>query len=278
MSELRNQQIRFQGGTAVITGAASGIGTGLARKAAQLGMNLVLADIDAGQLEAFASTLEANVVSVPTDVCDPAALEVLAERAWEAFGGVDLLFNNAGIMATGFSWQIEPARFERSFAVNVSGVLNGIRAFVPRMLAAGKPAHIVNTASVGGFLPSPLMAPYSASKFAVVALTESLHYELQLLKAPIRVSLLAPGPVKSAIFSDPFGDAGDNPMVQQFVATLRDMLEQHGITPDEFAERTFAGIREGKYWLLTHPEVLDAPLKQRTETILARRNPVLPSY
>lgn len=273
-----NEQIRLQGGTAVITGAASGIGTGLARKASQLGMNLVLADIDAGQLEAFAATLEANVVSVPTDVCDPAALEALAEHAWEAFGGVDLLFNNAGIMATGFSWQIEPARFERSFAVNVNGVLNGIRAFVPRMLAAGKPAHIVNTASVGGFLPSPLMAPYSASKFAVVALTESLHYELQLLKAPIRVSLLAPGPVKSAIFSDPFGDAGDNPMVQQFVATLRDMLEQHGITPDEFAERTFAGIREGKYWLLTHPEVLDAPLKQRTESILARRNPVLPSY
>jgi NAD(P)-dependent dehydrogenase (short-subunit alcohol dehydrogenase family) len=273
-----NEQIRFHGGTAVITGAASGIGAGLARKAAQLGINLVLADLNAGQLDAFAATLETNVVCVPTDVSDPAAVEALAARAWEAFGGVDLLFNNAGIMSTGFSWQIEPARFARSFDVNVNGVLNGIRAFVPRMLATGTPAHIVNTASVGGFLPSPMMAPYSATKFAVVALTESLHYELQMLQAPIRVSLLAPGPVKSEIFADPFGDAGDNPMVQQFVTTMRQMLDQHGLTPDEFAERAFAGIREGKYWLIPQPETIDDALRQRTDAILARHNPMLPSY
>ena len=104
---------QFRGGVAVITGAASGIGTGLARKAASLGMRLVLADVNAPSLHAFAATLDAEVLAVPTDVTQACALEALAEQAWARFGGVDLLFNNAGLMATGFSWEITPERFER---------------------------------------------------------------------------------------------------------------------------------------------------------------------
>jgi NAD(P)-dependent dehydrogenase (short-subunit alcohol dehydrogenase family) len=263
------------GGVAVITGAASGIGTGLARKALALGMRVVLADINAAQLQAFADTLKGEVLAVPTNVADPAAVEALAERAYAAFGQVDLLFNNAGIMATGFSWEIEPARWQRMLDVNFNGVLHGIRSFVPRLLKAGRPAHIVNTASVGGFLPSPLMAPYSATKFAVVALTESLSGELQMLQAPIGVSLLAPGPVDTGIFNDPFG--ADIPAaVQGFVDTLRGMLSQHGLSPDAFAELVFAGLAKGQYWLLPQPEAIDEQLRQRTETILARQNPRLP--
>ena len=269
---------RFKGGIAVITGAASGIGSGLARHAAALGMRVVLADLDRDRLEAFASTLDTEVLCVPTDVSCPDAVESLAQAAWQRFGGVDLLFNNAGIMATGFSWEISHARFERSFAVNVHGVLNGLRSFVPRMLERNVPAHIVNTASVGGFLPSPLMSPYSATKFAVVALTESLHGELKMLGAPIGVSLLAPGPVQSAIFDDPFGDTRDRPEVQAFVETMRTMLTMHGLTPDQFAARVFDGIEKGDYWLIPQPEIIDAGLRQRTETILARRNPELPAY
>jgi NAD(P)-dependent dehydrogenase (short-subunit alcohol dehydrogenase family) len=270
--------IRFDGGTAVITGAASGIGSGLARHAAKLGMRVVLADLEPARLDAIAATLNANVMCVPTDVSRPDAVDALADAAWRRFGCVDLLFNNAGVMTTGFSWEISPERFERSFAVNVHGVMNGIRSFVPRMLARNTPAHVVNTASVGGFLPSPLMSPYSATKFAVVALTESLYGELKMLGAPVGVSLLAPGPVRSAIFDDPFGDAFDRPEVRGFVETMRTMLTAHGLTPDQFAERVFDGIREGRYWLVPQPETIDGALQRRTEDILAARNPSLPAF
>jgi NAD(P)-dependent dehydrogenase (short-subunit alcohol dehydrogenase family) len=265
-------EFRFHGGVAVITGAASGIGTGLARKALSLDMRVVLADVQAERLKAFADTLTGEVLAVPTDVRDPAAVEALADRAWKAFGGVDLLFNNAGVMATGFTWEIEPERWQRSFDVNVHGILNGIRSFVPRLLQAGRPAHIVNTASVGGFLASPFMGPYTATKFAVVALTESLYGEMQILKAPIGVSLLAPGFVKTGIFDDPFGAQVD-PVLQQWVDALRTMLTEHGLTPDEFAERVFAGIQENRLWLLPQPEAVDELLKLRVDNILARRNP-----
>lgn len=268
-----NDQLRIEGGVAVITGAASGIGNGLARQAAALNMRLVLADINAQQLDQVAASLDAEVLAVPTDVTDPAAMNALAAAAWERFGQVDLLFNNAGVLTSGFSWEISSARWEREFAVNVHGVLNGLRSFVPRLLEADRPAHIINTASVGGFLSSPLLAPYSATKFAVVALTEALYGELKLLNAPIGVSLLAPGPVHSGIFGDPFGEIAQQPATQQFVETLRAMLSEHGLQPDEFAERVFSGIRQNLFWLLPQPETIDAQLQQRVEDILARRNP-----
>jgi NAD(P)-dependent dehydrogenase (short-subunit alcohol dehydrogenase family) len=257
----------FNNGVAVITGAASGIGSGLARKALSLGMRVVLADLKAEQLEAFAATLSGEIVTVPTDVADPAAVEALAEKAYAEFGQVDLLFNNAGIMATGFSWEIEPERWRRSVDVNFFGVLHGVRAFVPRMLKAGASAHIVNTSSVGGFLASPLMAPYSVTKYAVVALTESLRAELEMLQAPIGVSLLAPGPVDTGIFNDPFGKV--------IVDQLRHVLSHHGLSPDAFAELVFAGIAENKFWLIPQPEAFDERYRARADEVLARRNPAL---
>ncbi|HSW11844.1 MAG TPA: SDR family NAD(P)-dependent oxidoreductase [Solimonas sp.] len=267
----------FEGRVAVVTGAASGIGTGLVREALRRGMRVVAADVQAERLREFVATLQGDVLAVPTDVTDADSVEALARRAWQHYGGVDLLFNNAGIMATGFSWQIEPARWRRSFEVNVHGIHNGLRAFVPRMLAAGKPAHIVNTASVGGFLASPLMSPYSATKFAVVALTESLRGELEMTGAPIGVSLLAPGPVISGIFDDPFG-AQPEPAAQQFVELMRGMLQQNGLTPDAFAQRVFDGVAQGQFWLIPQPEALDDAFRQKAADVLARRNPVLPKF
>jgi NAD(P)-dependent dehydrogenase (short-subunit alcohol dehydrogenase family) len=269
--------LRFKGGVAVITGAASGIGTGIAHKALKLGMKVVLADIQEKALNYFAATLEGEVVTVPTDVSDAASVEALAERAYAEFGAVDLLFNNAGVMATGLSWEIEPARWERSIGVNFNGVLHGIRSFVPRLLKANRPAHIVNTSSVGGFLPSPMMAPYSVTKFAVVALTEAVRGELEMLKAPIGISLLAPGPVTSGIFNDPFG-AVVRPEVQQFVDYLRVLLTENGLSPDEFAELIFGGIQDGKFWIIPQPHAFDEGFRKRVEDILARRNPVSHRY
>jgi NAD(P)-dependent dehydrogenase (short-subunit alcohol dehydrogenase family) len=266
--------VKIDGGVAVITGAASGIGLGLARHAAKAGMKLVLADVRAEPLETLAAELQGEVRTVVTDVRDPAAVDALAEQAFARFGAVDLLFNNAGVMATGFSWQIEPDRWKRSMEVNFDGVLNGVRAFVPRLLEAGRPARIVNTASVGGFLPSPLMAPYSVSKAAVVALTESLHFEMQILKAPVGVSLLAPGPVKSGIFDDPFGGY-DDPAAAGFVDTMRRLLTENGLEPEEFAARVFRDIADGRFWIVPQPEALDPLLRRRIATVLDRTDPQL---
>jgi NAD(P)-dependent dehydrogenase (short-subunit alcohol dehydrogenase family) len=269
--------LTLDGGVAVITGAASGIGTGIARKALSLGMRVVLADIQEKALTDFAATLEGKIVAVPTDVSNPASVEALADRAYEAFGQVDLLFNNAGVMATGFSWEIEPERWDRSIGVNFYGVLHGIRSFVPRLLKAGRPAHIVNTSSVGGFLASPMMAPYSVTKYAVVALTEAVRGELEMLKAPVGISLLAPGPVTSGIFNDPFG-ANVRPEVQQFVDYLRVLLTEHGLSPDEFAELIFDGIKDGQFWIIPQPHAFDDGFRKRVEDILARRNPTIHQY
>ena len=265
-------EVMIEGGVAVITGAASGIGTGLARKAAEKGMKLVLADVNADLLNSFAKSIDADVLAIPTDVTDMDAVDKLAEQAWQRFGQVDALFNNAGVMATGFTWEIEPRRWRQSMAVNVDGVFHGIRAFVPRLLAAQRPAHIVNTASVGGFLPSPLMAPYSTTKAAVVALTESLHLEMQMIGAPVRVSLLAPGPVQSSIFNDPFGDKV-TPETAAFVDTMRTMLTANGLSPDDFAERVFAAMADGEYWIIPQPEALDPLFDRRVQAITGRQAP-----
>ncbi|QYU70975.1 SDR family NAD(P)-dependent oxidoreductase [Leptolyngbya sp. 15MV] len=254
-------------GVAVITGAASGIGAGLARHAAGRGMTVVLADRDRARLDQVAAGIGAAAIAVETDVTDSAALECLAERAFAA-GPVELLFNNAGVLTTGRSWEIGADQWRTAVEVNVLGIINGLRAFVPRLLAAARPARIVNTASVGGFLPSPLMAPYSATKFAVVALTEALAGELAMEGTQVTASLLAPGPVKSDIFRE-------EPLVASagFVDTMRSMLESAGIEADAFAARVFASIDRGEYWIIPQPEALDAGWNARNQAIAARCAP-----
>lgn len=253
---------------AVITGAAGGIGAGLAREAARRGMQVVLADRDAAAVQAVADEIGAAAMAVACDVTEPASCEALAHAAYAAHGQVDLLFNNAGVLSTGFIWEISPETWQRSLDVNIGGIVNGIRAFVPRLLAADRPARIVNTASVGGFLPSPLMAPYTSTKFAAVALTESLAGELKLIKSKIEVSLLAPGPVKSGIFREPPpGSAA------QFHKLMTDMLDQNGLTGDEFAPLVLDAVERGEYWIIPQPEALEPGFSNRNAGIVARRQP-----
>jgi NADP-dependent 3-hydroxy acid dehydrogenase YdfG len=231
-------------------------------------MQVVLADRDEAALKAVAQEIGNAAYAVPTDVTDPAALEALAEKAWAAHGQVDLLFNNAGVLSTGFCWEIPAEKWQQVIDVNLTGVVNGLRAFVPRLLAAGRPAHIVNTASVGGFLPSPLMSPYSATKFAVVALTESLAGELKMLGAPIAVSLLAPGPVKSQIFRE-------NPpeSAQQFHQFITGMLDENGLSADQFAPLVLDAVERGDYWIFPQPEALEPRFSNRNAAILAGKSP-----
>jgi NADP-dependent 3-hydroxy acid dehydrogenase YdfG len=254
--------------TCVITGAASGIGAGLARHSASLGMNLVLADWDEAALTNLASSLPVKTLVMPTDVRDDAAVQALAESAYNEFGQVDLVFNNAGVLSSGLSWEIEAATWQRSLDINIGGVVNVIRAFVPRLIAAGRPARIVNTSSLGGFLTSPFMSPYSATKFAIVAISEALAAELAGMGSKVQVSLLAPGPVKSAIM-----DEQAPAQTADFMDMLRGMNDENGMSPDELARIVFGAIKRADYWIFPHPEMLDAPLRNRTEMIVERRSP-----
>ncbi|MFB7451475.1 SDR family NAD(P)-dependent oxidoreductase [Streptomyces sp. NPDC056194] len=268
----------FGGRTAVITGASSGIGAGLARHAAGLGMKLVLADIAADRLAEFAGELSATgaeVTAVVTDVADPASVEALADTAYTRHGAVDLLVNNAGIMAMGYSWEIPAERWDAMLRINIGGYVNGIRAFVPRMLERGEKAWVVNVSSIGGMLPSPLMAPYSVTKFGTLALTESLHYEMQMKGAPIQVSVVTPGSVKSEIFKAARPGETAPPEIAAFSDRLQAMADEHGLTPEEHAERVFEMVAEGKYWAIPQPEQLFPALQPRTDMILGRQNPRL---
>ncbi|MCX5390270.1 SDR family NAD(P)-dependent oxidoreductase [Streptomyces sp. NBC_00094] len=268
----------FGGRTAVITGASSGIGAGLARHAAGLGMKLVLADIAAERLAAFAEELRATgaeVEAVVTDVAEPASVDALADHAYTRFGTVDLLVNNAGIMAMGYSWEIPAERWDAMLRVNIGGYVNGIRAFVPRMLERGEKAWVVNVSSIGGMLPSPLMAPYSVTKFGTLALTESLHHEMLMKGAPIQVSVVTPGSVKSEIFRAARPGEDTPPEIAAFNAHLQNLADEHGLTPEEHAERVFERVAEGKYWAIPQPEQLFPALQPRTDMILGQENPRL---
>ncbi|MFF0476275.1 SDR family NAD(P)-dependent oxidoreductase [Streptomyces sp. NPDC004284] len=268
----------FGGRTAVITGASSGIGAGLARHAAGLGMKLVLADIAAERLAEFAGELSATgaeVAAVVTDVADPASVEALADTAYTRFGTVDLLVNNAGIMAMGYSWEIPAERWDAMLRINIGGYVNGIRTFVPRMLERGEKAWVVNVSSIGGMLPSPLMAPYSVTKFGTLALTESLHHEMQMKGAPIQVSVVTPGSVKSEIFRAARPGETAPPEIAAFNDQLQAMADEHGLTPEEHAERVFERVAEGKYWAIPQPEQLFPALQPRTDMILGQENPRL---
>ncbi len=253
---------------AVITGAASGIGAGLAREAVRRGMNVILADRDEALLAGVAVELGDKALAIPVDVTDPDAVEALAAHAFGAFGQVDLFFNNAGILTTGLSWEVTAEKWQQVMDVNVLGVVNGIRAFVPRLITAGRPARVIITSSIGGFLPSPLLGPYSASKFALVAIAETLAGELAMLKSPVKVSLLAPGAVKTQIFrDDPTLASGT------FVAQMLAMTEEHGLTPDTFAARVFEAIDRGDYWIFPQSDSFDPGFEARNAIISAREQP-----
>lgn len=255
-------------GVAVITGAASGIGAGLAREAVRRGMSVVLADRDADRLTQLAADLGPSAMAVVTDVTDPDALEQLAIQSFDRHGRVDLLFNNAGVLSTGLSWEIPAPVWQAALDVNIGGIVNGLRAFVPRMIAADHPARIINTASVGGFLPAPFMAPYSATKFAVVGLTEALAGELAAIGSKIAVSLLAPGPVRTEIFREAPPAAA-----APFHAHMTALLNDQGMDADAFATLVFAAIDRADYWIIPQPDMLDDALAARHQAIAARTPP-----
>ncbi|MFC4605774.1 SDR family NAD(P)-dependent oxidoreductase [Rhodococcus kronopolitis] len=259
--------------TAVVTGAASGIGAAIARHAAALGMRVALADFDTGGLDRVAAELTeagAEVLAVRCDVTVADDVERLAAAVTERFGPVRLLVNNAGIESTGRLWELDPAHFARVHGVNVAGVFHGIRSFVPRMLAAGTPATVVNTASIGAVTTVAAQAAYVASKHAALALTECLALELAESGAPVTVAALLPGPVDTAIYANAGADGAAGDALR---ARMQGFLRERGVTPEAAAQSLFDGLAAGEFWIYTDPERADVLLRQRAERLTGHLPP-----
>ena len=259
----------FNARTAVVTGAARGIGRSLMRHALAQGMNVVAADRDAATLEAVVEEENAGdrlAVTVVDVTCDK-QIAALADFAYDRFGAVHLLCNNAGTSCSGAVWELDPPAWQRMLDINFFGVIRGIYHFVPRMIAAGTPGAIVNTASLAAIVSGANLGPYTASKHALLGMSEALLRDLRARGHPITVSLLCPGPVKTGILTDKLS-AEDRRMYRDEAAraALVQMIEG-GMDPDRVASITFDGVAAGRFWIFTHPEYL-AGAKGRYEAMV----------
>ncbi|PMS16319.1 hypothetical protein C0Z18_23770 [Trinickia dabaoshanensis] len=277
---------QFDGKVAVITGAASGFGRAFAQKGAELGMKLVLADIDGealGDVVASLTAVGADAIAVPTDVSDGAAVEALARRTLDAYGKVHLLFNNAGVGASGYLWEMSENDWAWVFGVNVMGVANGVRVFTPIMLNQNEPAHIVNTASVAGLVSPPSMGVYNASKHAVVSLTETLYHDLRRAGGPVGCSLLCPAFVPTGIAqaerSRPARWRNEAPpSASQILAgkEIRKAVRSGRLAASDIAEAAFDAVRADRFYVITHPAIMES-VRVRHEDIEQMRAPTDPS-
>jgi NAD(P)-dependent dehydrogenase (short-subunit alcohol dehydrogenase family) len=271
----------FSGGIAVITGAGAGIGAGLARHASQLGMTVVLADVDVNATAALREELCAaggSAADVICDVRDPDAVQQLADRIYRDLGPVRLLVNNAGVEQFGYLWDTPVANWRRVIDINVSGVFHGVRAFLPKMMASTEQAWVWNLSSVGGVLAAPLQGPYIMSKHAVLALTECLYLDVQSAGHDhhIHVQAVLPGAVVSNIFESAGGvdsDATDAAIAEQH---RRAMLEvkARAMDPLAAAATIFEQAAEGGFYLLTQQSV-GAAMAERANVLAAQRHPSL---
>jgi NAD(P)-dependent dehydrogenase (short-subunit alcohol dehydrogenase family) len=255
---------QFSGRVAVVTGAASGIGLALAERAAREGMSVVLSDIEAGALEAAVAKvrgLGVKAIGQRTDVSKEADVEALARRAYDEFGAVHLLCNNAGVLnRERATWLHSVADWQWVLNVNLWGVVHGIRAFVPRMLAGGDEGHIVNTASMAGLITGgPGTAVYDASKHAVLSLSESLYRDLVARQTKVSASVLCPGAVDTKIFEAERNRPAELGPVEGAAPESRVAADGMGqFPPEEMANQVFAAVREIRFYILaTQPVVIE---------------------
>lgn len=288
----------FAGKVAVVTGGASGVGRALGARLARAGMKVVLADVEAPALEKTAAALAqdtgAEVSGVVCDVSRFESVEALERAVVAKHGRVHVLCNNAGVGAQEDAplWELPLSDWRWTFAVNVWGVIHGIKAFLPGMLAHGEPGHVMNTSSGNGGLVLVAGTPiYSASKAAVSAITETLHLQLVQQKAKIRAHVLYPGPhiVTSNIFdarrNRPAEFAREVPQKAPPITldTIRGLARLGGVelqttTPEEVAEHAFQGLLDDAYFILPSSPESEARMRERFDNVLQRRNPTPPAY
>jgi NAD(P)-dependent dehydrogenase (short-subunit alcohol dehydrogenase family) len=257
----------FQGRTAVITGAGSGFGREFAKACAAEGMKLVLADLRQEGLDATAALPELAGCEVLTQTCDvakPEQVEALAAAAEARFGKLHLIFNNAGVAVSGPLWTATLDEWNWTLGVNLMGVVHGVRSFVPRLLAHGEDAHVVNTASIAGMVSGAGQGVYCVSKHAVVALSEVLHHELRMVGAKVGVSVLCPAFVPTGIAEsnrqrpDGYGDRNTHPMSQMIEDMARKAVAKGRISATEIAAMTLQAVREDRFYVLSHEKTKTA--------------------
>lgn len=285
----------FSNKVAVITGGASGVGRSLAFALGRKGAKVVVGDVDTAAMDAVQADLAAENIESLVQHCDVTSVDSLnavADTAEETFGGIDLVFANAGIGAgeQGAMWEYSEKDWQWAFNVNVWGVVNSIRAFMPRLVAANKEAHFVVTGSGNGAYTILPDAPiYTATKASVHAITENLHYQVQAGGLPVKVSALFPGPhvVDTGLFNSgrvrpeelkKDGVQGNESGINS-VDDMKKMCEQFGIElqtthPDEVADMAVKGLERDAFWLLETTPETDEKIRARADMILNRTTPV----
>jgi len=276
----------FKGKVAVITGAASGIGRGIAGRCVSEGMKVVLADIDKANLAKAETELKAaggTVLGVRTDVSKRSDVELLARQTLDRFGLVHLLFNNAGVAAGGAPWEATWNDWEWVIGVNLWGVIHGVKVFTPLMLAQNTECHIINTSSTGGLIAGGISAPYAVTKHGVVALSESLYLTLQQRNSLVKVSVLCPGLVATNIADTERHRPAElrnepvpmTPEMQAGLAAFKAAMEA-SMPSLEVADVVFDAIRREQFYILSHPEWIEA-IQLRTDKLLRMENPQSPA-
>lgn len=256
MNDLNNK-------VAVITGAGSGIGRGIAEHAAKSGMRLVLADINEEGLNetlALVKSCGVEAISRVTDVSSLDEVENLASQTYETFQNCHLLFNNAGVLGPASLSEVNREMYDWLININLGGCFNGIHAFLPRMKASGEESHIIATCSTSGFIAYPMLSLYSASKFGIRGLMTSLRSELAMSNSNVGVSIVCPGEVTTNIVKSTFqsNEPADNKPVADVDPTAmlevaaEDAQNTYPISPLEAAQGIFAGIENKEFYIFTH--------------------------
>lgn len=249
----------FEGRVAVITGGAAGIGKALAQELSELGATVVIADLPGVTLDD--TIRELGITGVSTDVSDPGAVDALADTVMKTHGKVDLLFNNAGVGLQQSLFRIGLRDWQWVFDVNVWGVVNGLRSFMEPLRANRDGAYVVNTASLMSLYSSPGMAAYASSKWAVLAITETLAREVAVSGENIGVTAFCPGPIETTIYQslerrdDRYGSTRptldpDDPVERAFL-NFSNIEKMPARTAAKIA---LDAVREGRFWAITHPE------------------------
>ena len=272
--DQRNAEDVFSHGTAVITGAGAGIGAGLAQRLATLGMTVVVADVlpeRASRTVKAITEAGGDAHALTVDVSKAAELDHLGANIADQFGDVRMLINNAGIETVGLSWEIPAARWDATLDINVHGVVHGCRAFLPRMIASGKECWIANLSSVGGFGQMPIQTSYIMSKHAVQSFTECLALEINMVGAPIHVSSIIPGMVRTQIFDPTDDDRGDVAVTHRRI--MHDTMAKHGMDIDVACVRIVDQLAKGEFWVSTQPRMTRMFLDARAEFLREQHSP-----